>query len=93
MRRDPKVDVVTLMRVLQTVEEESKDKDLTTTRLLKLTGMRSLHTLYAYVRFACANKLLRLAPVRDPRPFGVAKYYFLTRGGDRLLQAWERRLE
>jgi len=68
----------------------SERQNLTTTRILKLTSVGSLHTLYAYVRFACARGLVRIQTVQDPGPYGGAKYYYLTKAGERLLNAWKR---
>lgn len=90
MPPERRIDVETLMKLLRTVDKESREQNLTTTKILRLATMRSLHTLYAYVGFACKNGLMRVVAVQDPRPFGVAKYYYLTRAGERLLQAWKQ---
>ena len=91
MHRKPKIDVLTLMALLETVRKETKRQRLTTTRMLKLTGVGSLHTIYGYVRFACEEGLMRVVPVWDGNPYGAAKYYYLTAAGQRLLRAWKRR--
>ena len=88
--RKRKIDVETLMRLLDIVDEESALQNVTTTKMLKLAKMGSLHTLYAYAGFACDRGLMRIQTVQDPRPLGVAKYYYLTTAGERLLQAWKR---
>jgi len=85
-----KIDIETLMELLETVDRESGRQNLTMTRILKLTSVGSLHTLYAYVNFTCEKGLMRVAMVQDPRPYGSAKYYYLTAAGERLLQAWKR---
>ena len=90
MPRQAKIDVTTLMVLLETVHKESAEENVTTTKILKLTKLGSLHTVYAYVRFACQKGLMRVAEVQDPRPYGAAKYYYLTAAGERLLQAWKR---
>lgn len=33
---------------------------------------------------------MRVATVQDPRPYGLAKYYYLTRAGEKMLQTWEQ---
>jgi DNA-binding PadR family transcriptional regulator len=33
---------------------------------------------------------MRIQTVQDPRPYGAAKYYYLTKAGERLLNAWKR---
>jgi len=86
-----KIDIETLMRLLETVDKESALQNLTTTKMLKLSGLGSLRTLYAYVRFACDRGLMRIRTVQDPRPMGLAKYYYLTKAGERLLDAWKHR--
>jgi DNA-binding PadR family transcriptional regulator len=88
MTKKPRIDNLTLMRLLGTVYRRTRDQDLTTTRILKLAHMKSLHTVYAYVRYACENGLMRVQTVKDPRPLGFAKYYFLTPAGHKMLQAW-----
>jgi DNA-binding PadR family transcriptional regulator len=88
--RKRKIDIETLMELVETVDEESARQNLTTTRILKLTGVGSLHTVYRYVQFACDRGLMRLQAVQDPRPLGPAKYYYLTAVGERLLQAWKK---
>jgi len=88
--RKHKIDIETLMELLETVDRESGRQNLTTTRILKLTSVGSLHTLYTYVDFACEKHLMRVVPVWDGRPYGPAKYYSITAAGERLLQAWKR---
>jgi hypothetical protein len=89
-RQQAKIDVLTLMTLLEKVRRESKRERLTTARILKLTRMGSLHTVYGYVRFACDRDLMRVVTVWDGRPYGPAKYYYITAAGQRLLQAWKR---
>lgn len=90
MTHKRKIDILTLIALLEKVRTESKKQRLTTTRILRLTRVGSLHTLYAYVRFACENGLMRAVTVWDGRPYGPAKYYYITAAGQRLLQAWKR---
>jgi len=85
-----KIDIETLMELLEIVDRESGRQNLTTTRILKLTGVGSLHTVYEYVQFACDRGIMRIQAVQDSRPLGPAKYYYLTAAGERLLQAWKR---
>jgi DNA-binding PadR family transcriptional regulator len=91
MTRKRKIDILTLIMLLEKVRTESKKQRLTTTRILRLTRAGSLHTLYAYVRFACENGFMRVVPVWDGRPYGPAKYYYLTAAGERLLRVWKQR--
>lgn len=91
MHGKTKIDILTLMTLLEAVRKEAKRRRVTTTRMLKLTGVGSLHTIYQYVRFACAEGLMRIVPVWDGNPYGAAKYYYLTAAGQRLLGAWKRR--
>lgn len=79
------------MELLETVDRESGRQNLTTTRILKLTSVGSLHTMYGYIRFACDRGLMRVQTVQDPRPYGAAKYYYLTAAGERLVRAWKQR--
>jgi len=87
----PKIDILTLMALLETVRKETERRRITTTRMLKLTGVGSLHTIYEYVRFACDEGVMRMVAVWDGNPYGAAKYYYLTAAGRRLLHAWKQR--
>ena len=83
--------IETLNEILRLVRRESGRQKLTTTKIFKLTSVRSLHTLYRYIRFACARGLMRVETVHDPRPYGAAKYYYVTALGERTLDVWPRR--
>jgi hypothetical protein len=86
-----KIDILTLMALLEKVRAESRKQRLTTTRILRLTRVGSLHTLYAYVRFACDRGLMHVVTVHQGRRlYGAARYYYLTRAGENLLAAWKR---
>jgi hypothetical protein len=90
-RRPPaKIDILTLMDLLEKVGRGSKHERLTTARILRLTRMGSLHTVYGYVRFACDRGLMRVVTIWDGRPYGPAKYYYVTEAGKTLLQTWKR---
>jgi len=89
------IDITTFMALADIIAVESVRQNLTITKLLKESRARKVlrdqEALYRYVAYGQAQCLIRIVRVADPRPFGEAKYYYLTAAGDRLLQVWQER--
>jgi DNA-binding PadR family transcriptional regulator len=88
-----KYDVTALMQLLEILAKKSRGEDVTVSKLAKYSrqveGSRTLVSVYRYMTFAHSQGLVRINRAKDPRPFGVAKYYFLSPAGAAFLQAWQ----
>jgi hypothetical protein len=86
-------DVASLLRLLGLLSKHSRGEDVTIAKLARYSkqnkGLRYAGDVLKYMRYAAAEGLVRIMTVKDPRPAGIAKYYFLTPAGAAFLQAWQ----
>lgn len=87
-----KIDVDTLMGLMEIITLESARQNLTGFKLLRDASKRKIlrdqQTVQRYLLYGERRRLVRVEKIPDPRPFGEARYYYLTTRGEQLLHLW-----
>ena len=92
MQRHPKIDIDTFMGLLEIITVESGRQNLTGLKLLREATKRKILrdqvTVQRYLSYGERRGLVRVEKIRDPRPFGEARYYYPTARDEQLLHLW-----
>jgi hypothetical protein len=80
------------MALAEKIELDSGRENVTMTKLygFRLSGLKTKPSLYQYVRYGLARKILSVTTLHDRRCFGDIKCYYVTTTGRQLLQVWKQ---
>lgn len=87
-----RIDMDAFMALAERIELESARENVTMTKLygFHLSGLKTKPSLYQYIRYGLARKILSVTSLHDRRHFGDIKCYYVTDGGRQLLQVWKQ---